>query len=346
MADNYLEKKFEDMKASKNGMTKEERARRDAWKKRMEAGRRMLEEERASASTHSFAVAGHVFNVTVPSAVAADVHLQPYMPFAVPEVHDPLFSLRVELVDSLSSVPAGRVRECLNEEAPYFWIMEKNGRFNFAFSYSKSRRDCILIPSLEYTDNVLFIQRDSISKIAGFALSNALMLLYTYRTAPYDTLMVHASVISNDDGGYMFLGRSGTGKSTHSRLWLENVEGSDLLNDDNPVIRIIEGNPFVFGTPWSGKTPCYKNESMPLKAVVRLSQAPHNKIERLSVIGSFASLMPSCSCIRWDRNAVDALHSAVEKVVTKVGGWHLECLPDQDAALLCHSEITRNDSRI
>lgn len=339
MADNYLEKKFEDMRASSNGMSKEERARREAWKKRMAVETRRRESERTCVHTYSFDVAGHVFKVVVPDILSPDDHVKPYLPFRTSDDHEPLFTLRVVLVDSLDSVPAGRVRDCMNDEAPYFWLMEKNGRFNFAFSYTRDHRDCILIPSLEYTDNVLYIQRDNASRILGFALSNALMLLYTFNTAQYDTLMVHASVIAANGGGYMFLGRSGTGKSTHSRLWLENVEDSVLLNDDNPVVRVMDEDVTVYGTPWSGKTPCYKNESVPLKAFVRISQAPYNKIERLSVINSYASLLPSCSCMRWDRKSTDALHATVEKVISRTGGWHLECLPDAEAALLCSSRI-------
>ena len=137
----------------------------------------------------------------------------------------------------------------------------------------------------------------------------------------------------------MFLGKSGTGKSTHSRLWIENIAGTVLLNDDNPVVRVHGDDVTVYGTPWSGKTPCYRNENVPLKAFVRLSQAPYNRMERLPLLNSYASLLPSCSCMRWDRASTDALHSAVEKVVSKVGGWHLECLPDAEAALLCSSEI-------
>ena len=167
------------------------------------------------------------------------------------------------------------------------------------------------------------------------------MLLYTFRTSPYETLMVHASVIRHNDGGYMFLGRSGTGKSTHSRLWLNNIEDTELLNDDNPVIRIVDGEAVVFGTPWSGKTHCYKNESVPLKAVVRLSQAPYNKIARNIPLQAYASLMPACSCMRWDRSSTDALHKTVEKVIMCVKGWHLECLPDEDAAKTCHEAVTK-----
>ncbi len=325
------------MRASSNGTSKEERARHEAWKKRMAAAEKRLEEERTRVQTYFFDVAGHVFRVIVPEILSPEYHLGPYLPFRTDDSHEPLFTLRVALTDSLASVPSGRVRDCMNDEAPYLWLMEKNGRFNFAFSYTRERRDCILLPSLEYTDNVLYVQRDSAGRILDFAMSNALMLLYTYRTAPYDTLMVHASVIASDGGGYMFLGKSGTGKSTHSRLWLENVAGTALLNDDNPVVRVNGEDVIVYGTPWSGKTPCYKNENVPLKAFVRLSQAPYNRIERLPLLNSYASLLPSCSCMRWDRASTDALHSAVEKVVSKVVGWHLECLPDAEAALLCSS---------
>ena len=137
----------------------------------------------------------------------------------------------------------------------------------------------------------------------------------------------------------LIIGKSGTGKSTHSSLWLKHIPDTYLLNDDNPVIRVVGDNVNIYGTPWSGKTHCYKNESVPLKAVVRLSQAPYNKIERLSPLQSFASLMPSCSCMRWDGASVSALHKTVEKVITAVPCWHLECLPDEAAAVLCNSTI-------
>ncbi len=83
----------------------------------------------------------------------------------------------------------------------------------------------------------------------------------------------------------MFLGPSGTGKSTHASLWLENVEGTELVNDDNPVVRILDdGSIKVYGSPWSGKTPCYLNVNYPLGGIVNLIQASHNKISRLGGI--------------------------------------------------------------
>ena len=172
----------------------------------------------------------------------------PYLPFISKDI-DPLFTLRLATADSMKALNPGVVRECLNDEAPYFWMFEReNGGYNFGFSYSKNHPDCILKPSEDYTDNVVYITREHASRHLEFALSNAMMLLYTFNTTPFDTLMVHASVIAYKGEGYVFLGKSGTGKSTHSRLWLENIEGTYLLNDDNPVIRVFGDEVLVYGT--------------------------------------------------------------------------------------------------
>ena len=298
--------------------------------------------ERYMENMHKYVVAGHAFAVTLPDGYTKEEHLAPYEPFlCTDDTVQPLFALRVEFVDDLHDVDPGQLKEVMNDEAPYFWLFESGaGVYNSGFSYSKSHPDCILKPSADYSDNVVYIPHRYASRLLEFSLSNAMMLLYTFNTSAYDTLMIHASVIAYRGAGYVFLGRSGTGKSTHSRLWLENIEGTYLLNDDNPVIRVIDGEVMVYGSPWSGKTPCYRNEVMPLGGVVRLSQAPYNKITRFVPLQAYASLMPACSCMRWDRRSTDALHKTVESVIKVVPGWHLECLPDADAAHTCCSTIT------
>jgi hypothetical protein len=294
-------------------------------------------------NSNKYIVAGHAFAVTMPDGFLKEEHLSPYEPFLCnDESVQPLFTLRVELVGDLHDVNPGSVKDVMNDEAPYFWLFEDaSGRYNFGFSYSKTRPDCILKPSEDYKESVVYIPKAYASRLMEFSLSNAMMLLYTFNTSPYDTLMIHASVIAFEGKGYVFLGKSGTGKSTHSSLWLKHIKGTELLNDDNPVLRVIDGEVIVHGTPWSGKTPCYKNMQMPLGGIVRLSQAPYNKIQRLVPLIAYTALMPSCSCMRWDPVATDALHKTVEKVISKVASWHLECLPDEDAALTCNSAVTQ-----
>ena len=173
-----------------------------------------------------------------------------------------------------------------------------------------------------------------------FALNNALMLMFSFSTACRGALEMHSSVVMNGGKGYLFLGRSGTGKSTHSRLWIKNIPGTVLLNDDNPILRLMpDGTPRVFGSPWSGKTPCYRNVSYPVGAIVRLSQAPHNEIRRLKGVAAYAALVPSISGKRWDKHQAEGLHETENLLAQYARVFHLDCLPDEDAARVCFGAV-------
>lgn len=163
----------------------------------------------------------------------------------------------------------------------------------------------------------------------------ACWIAYGAATAPLQTVAIHTSTIQYRGKAVFFLGESGTGKSTHTRLWRENIEGAVLLNDDSPILRVIDGKPWVFGSPWSGKTPCYKKERYPLAACVRLSQAPYNKIQKLNVIQGYGSLHPSCPpCFAYDDGLYDPISGVLSNLLSNVPVYHLACLPDADAARL------------
>lgn len=184
---------------------------------------------------------------------------------------------------------------------------------------------------------------EALHPIAPFVVNNFLMMIYTFATAERGTLMVHASVIRYEGRGYLFLGKSGTGKSTHTRLWLKYIEGSRLLNDDNPVVAFDpkKGEATVYGTPWSGKTPCYLNESVPVGAFVRLEQAPANAISRLTATHAFAALLPSCSCLKQDAAIYKGIIDTVTRIATRIPVCHLKCLPDEAAARLSMQTVTQ-----
>lgn len=172
------------------------------------------------------------------------------------------------------------------------------------------------------------------------ALDNSLMIIFALASAIHDTVLFHSAVIGFEGRGYMFLGRSGTGKSTHASLWKRFIEGAELINDDNPAVRILpDGTAMVYGTPWSGKTPCYRNVSCPIGGIVLLKQAPYNKIRKLTGIEAYAAVVPGISGKRWDRTIADGLHKTENTIVGKVPIWHLECLPDEAAARLCKDSI-------
>lgn len=172
-----------------------------------------------------------------------------------------------------------------------------------------------------------------------FGLGNCMMLSYSFATCGMATLLVHASVIRHDGKGYLMTAPSGTGKSTHTRLWYENIPGCDLMNDDNPVIRIIDGTPIVYGTPWSGKTPCYRNIEAPIGGIVRIQQRPENKIRQLAPIEAFTMMLPSCNNMKWDSRVYRSVCSSLELLIQGCRLWELGCRPDAEAAHVCHDAI-------
>ena len=105
----------------------------------------------------------------------------------------------------------------------------------------------------------------------------------------------------------------------------------------------MDGEARVYGSPWSGKTPCYRNIDYPLGAIVQLSQAPYNRLTKLVKLQAYAALVPSISGKRWDERIAEGLHTTENWLAQHSQVWHLECLPDADAAHVCHDGITKKE---
>lgn len=95
----------------------------------------------------------------------------------------------------------------------------------------------------------------------------------------YDTFLFHGSVISVDGEAYIFTAKSGTGKSTHTRLWREYLgERAVMVNDDKPLISVKNGKALVYGTPYNGKHGIGNNICVPIKAVAAVERSIENHI--------------------------------------------------------------------
>lgn len=183
---------------------------------------------------------------------------------------------------------------------------------------------------------------DWTSPDAPAILGSMLRIAFSQAVLLHGGISVHASSVALDGKAYLFLGSSGTGKSTHSALWLRTFDGCELVNDDNPALRLENGLVYVYGTPWSGKTPCYRNVSFPLGGIVRLEQAGSNAFTPLEEVNAFVSLLPSCSAVKGNRRLQDCLHDTISEICDKVPVGLLRCLPDAGAAVLCKNGICKN----
>lgn len=164
-------------------------------------------------------------------------------------------------------------------------------------------------------------------------LNDFLMLAFTYSSSFHGRVLLHASCINyKGEEGVAFVGPSGIGKSTQARLWLENIQGCSLLNDDQPALGLIDGVPYLFGTPWSGKTSCYKNERVKVNTFFLMKQAEQNRIKEITAMTLFTHLLGSCSMMKADSATFFGITQVLASVVDKVKVAWLENRPEREAA--------------
>lgn len=220
-----------------------------------------------------------------------------------------------------------------------FRFYERENSYVTQINHHVGDRQWMMESTHDFRESVVY--GDAGDPRMGESLSWLLMVVFGQAGLKYQRILIHASVIAyREDRGVAFLGKSGTGKSTHSRLWLQHIPETELLNDDNPAIWIDDdGKVFIYGTPWSGKTPCYKNKKVELKAFVRLEQAPHNKFTRKEDMHSLIAVLPSCTAIRWNKPLFNAMTDTLSRIVGKVMVGYLECLPDAQAAYMSSEAV-------
>ena len=157
---------------------------------------------------------------------------------------------------------------------------------------------------------------------------------------PFRTLIFHASYIDWNDKGILFTAPSGTGKSTQAELWRRH-RGAEVLNGDKAGVR-LDGAPTVHGVPFSGTSGICRNVSLPLRAVVVLSQAPENAIRRLPPSQAVAALCPNVfadSAVGEEWGT--ALHLLLD-LTASVPVYALACTPDERAVETLEQAMSRD----
>ena len=213
-------------------------------------------------------------------------------------------------------------------------------RYGGGYLFEMVKDEVLYLFTKDDDSNIVKANYGTFESVDVSLLRFGLWLMFGLCIVPIGAIAIHSSVLVKDGGAVLCLGESGTGKSTHTRLWREHIEGTTLLNDDSPIIRLVDGVPTAFGSPWSGKTPCYRNLSFPIRGFIRLSQAPYNKIHRLSVLNAIGALLPSCPpAFAYDDSLQDSICDTLSDMISHVPVYHLECLPDAAAAELSYNTI-------
>lgn len=267
--------------------------------------------------------------------------LPSFIPFKIERQSEKnkLFELFVD--DNLSPIAKDeriRIKEIDTGNGDIIVDQTSNG-YQFIIKDLNGSNCCLLITNREFTKCQCALNGNY--DMRSFGLNNAIMIIFAFAGSKQNALLVHASLVRQNGFGYAFIAKSGTGKSTQVSMWLRHLPGCDLMNDDNPVIRIIEGIPWIYGSPWSGKTPCYRNVKSRLGAITQILRAPINSVERLSPIDALVNFIPACSTIKWDERIYDEIISNITCIIETTPFYMLHCLPNKESAMVCNEAISR-----
>ena len=157
-----------------------------------------------------------------------------------------------------------------------------------------------------------------------------------------NTLLVHGSAVAVDGQGYLFAARSGTGKSTHTRLWREAFGARAVpVNDDKPFLKLHEGGITMYGSPWSGKHGLDTNIAVPLKGICLLERGPENIIRPLAPADVLPMLLHESYCPQ-DPEKKARFKQLAAQLSRSVPLWRMECTKDPRAALVAYAAMSGN----
>ncbi len=164
-------------------------------------------------------------------------------------------------------------------------------------------------------------------KFLGYALSSGVIIM-------------HSSALAVDDNAYLFLAPSGTGKSTHARLWRELLGDKVLMvNDDKPVIKQEKDGFYVYGTPWNGKHKLSTNTKIKIKGICHLTRGEENSITEISAKEMLMVVLNQTLRPQQAQEA-EKLFSVLDKLLTTVELYKMECNVSLEAAKMAYEKMS------
>ena len=239
------------------------------------------------------------------------------------------FTIRIAgRIVAVTAMYASTLKCCeayLFDAAPDFTV--KITPEDIAFEQETSAQERMLegLPAKKFNDSLLE--------------STALQRKIAEKLFEYDTLLFHGSVIAVDGEGYLFTAKSGTGKSTHTRLWRKMLKDSVMVNDDKPFLKITADGVRVFGSPWNGKHRLGCNIDVPLKGICILERGEQNEIHKISANEAVPMLLQQSNRPR-QPSLLHKYLELLENLANKTAFYQMRCNMEPEAAVISYQAMS------
>ena len=162
-----------------------------------------------------------------------------------------------------------------------------------------------------------------------------------YNALPvFKGMLLHSSAVVYNGKGYLFSAPSGTGKSTHTQLWLKEFEGAYILNDDKPAIMLTDNGIYVYGTPFSGKTDWNVNTGVPLQGICALERGEVNTIERMDINEATYRILNQTVRPSLEERMIQTL-DVLDRVLSEIPVYKLYCNMSPEAAHVSYEAMSK-----
>ena len=203
------------------------------------------------------------------------------------------------------------------------FIVELKNKYDYTDRQCQEyRTEDSLIPDFSVSVTEEEIEKElAVNEISdrGYAESVCIYRNLCFQILSRDAFLLHAAVVEVDGRGYAFLARSGVGKSTHIRLWNELLgDKLTIVNGDKPIVRLIDGKFYAYGTPWCGKDGINKNMKVPLKAICFLRRGEKNTARRLMGLEAISALAGQTFMRFRDKAILDEAIKHLESLVQSI----------------------------
>ena len=210
----------------------------------------------------------------------------------------------------------------------------------FCQNYVSADQDAPADISVAVSNEEFYAEKEQSEGFSDGYIENICIYRGICRQLPVrNRMLLHAAILAYDGAGYAFLGRSGTGKSTHTGLWMKNLDGVKIVNGDKPILEYTKEGFVAYGTPWMGKEGLGENTSAPLKGLCFLEQAKENSITKLSPAEAASRIFGQILFPEDEENVTKTLE-LTDILVSKTPCYLLKCTISEEAVQKSYEALT------
>lgn len=150
-----------------------------------------------------------------------------------------------------------------------------------------------------------------------------------------DCFLFHCSAVAVDGKAYLFAAPSGTGKSTHTRMWRQHFgTRAVMINDDKPLLQVREEAIYVCGTPWCGKHGIQTNCKAPIQGICLLRRGEENRIRKITPLEGYPELYRQTYRPVGQTEKMRRTLSLLKQLAERVPLYEMHCNISEEAAEL------------